>query len=408
MKNLLIRLLFVTIGFVNLSNGQTITIGSQVWMTKNLDVSTFRNGDSIREAKTNEEWWSATLSKSPAWCYYNNDPKNGENYGKLYNWYAVNDPRGLAPQGWHIPSDSEWDTLFNFLGGKSDAGRKLKTTCGWEKYGIGTNESGFSALPGGCRSSQGNFYQKGFSGDWWSSKGETYEAFYFSIGYVNAPRQGKFNEGFGLSIRCISDLGRPNYAANPISAQELLLNQNSNPEKQSVVIGSQEWMIKNLDVSTFANGDPIMEVKTRKKWIKAEKKRKPAWCYYNYDPDNGEKYGKLYNWYAINDPRGLNPDGWHIPNDSEWDTLFNFLGGGDIAGKKMKSKYDWIDPTSCFNGTGTDSSGFNGLPSGGCDFSGSFHFIGEHGYWWSSTEYNEESVWVRRLNCFEELENRNY
>ncbi len=178
MKNLLIRFLFVTIGFVNLSNGQTITIGSQVWMTKNLDVSTFRNGDSIPEVKTDEEWKKAGENKQPAWCYYNNDPNNGEKYGKLYNWHAVNDPRGLAPEGWHIPSVTEWDSIINLLGGEEIAGGKMKSKEGWSNNYNGTDESGFGGLPGGCRLIEGDFVEvKGFTnlngsdeaGWWWSS-----------------------------------------------------------------------------------------------------------------------------------------------------------------------------------------------------------------------------------------------
>lgn len=92
---------------------QTVTIGNQVWMTKNLNVDKFRNGDPIPEAKTDEEWIKAGENKQPAWCYYENDPANGEKYGKVFNWYAVNDPRGLAPEGWHDPTEEELQDLFN-------------------------------------------------------------------------------------------------------------------------------------------------------------------------------------------------------------------------------------------------------------------------------------------------------
>jgi uncharacterized protein (TIGR02145 family) len=110
MKNglfLLIPLLF----FKYSIQAQVVTIENQHWMTKNLNVSTFRNGDPIREARTNREWEQAIAKKEPAWCYYENNPKNGSKYGKIYNWYAVSDPRGLAPYGWHIPSFMEWNSL---------------------------------------------------------------------------------------------------------------------------------------------------------------------------------------------------------------------------------------------------------------------------------------------------------
>lgn len=85
---------------------KTVTIGNQVWMAENLNVDKFRNGDLILQAKTEEEWKKAGENKHPAWCYFDNDTANDAKYGKLYNWYAVNDPRGLAPAGWHIPTDA--------------------------------------------------------------------------------------------------------------------------------------------------------------------------------------------------------------------------------------------------------------------------------------------------------------
>jgi hypothetical protein len=108
---------------------QTVTIGTQVWMTKNLDVSTFRNGEIIPEAKTPEEWEAAKENKQAAWCYYDNNPANGTKYGKLYNWYAVNDPRGLAPEGWHVPTDQEWNVLEESIDPELNsplAGSKMK------------------------------------------------------------------------------------------------------------------------------------------------------------------------------------------------------------------------------------------------------------------------------------------
>src|ERR1043165_1390179 len=97
--------------YANKPLAQSVQIGTQTWSTKNLDVSKFRNGDAITEAKTAAEWMAAAEQRKPAWCYYNNDASNGKKYGKLYNWFAVSDPRGLAPDGWHVPSDAEWITL---------------------------------------------------------------------------------------------------------------------------------------------------------------------------------------------------------------------------------------------------------------------------------------------------------
>jgi len=127
--------------------------------------------------------------------------------------------------------------------------------------------------------------------------------------------------------------------------------------------------------------------------LKAGENKQPAWCYYENDPANGAKYGRLYNWYAVKDPRGLAPRGWHIPSDDEWTVLTDYLGGEDVAGTKMKSKSGWLD-----NGNGTNESGFSGLPGGGRDGSGTFGDFGGFGYWWSSTESSTSNAWIRFLN----------
>jgi len=189
------------------SIAQTVTIGTQVWMYKNLDVSTFRNGDPIPQAKTDEEWEKAGVNKQPAWCYYNNDPANGAKYGKLYNWYAVSDSRGLAPVGYHIPFDAEWTLLTDYLGGEENAGAKMKSKQGWAKDGNGTNSSGFSGLPGGYRGTNGTFITIGKNGYWWSSS-EYYTSFawYRNLYYYNGNvDRGSYNKEDGFSVRCLRD-----------------------------------------------------------------------------------------------------------------------------------------------------------------------------------------------------------
>ncbi len=184
---------------------KSVKIGTQTWMTENLNVSTFRNGDPIPQAKSNEEWEQAGENKQPAWCYYENDPKNGNKYGKLYNWYAVNDPRGLAPAGWHIPTDAEWTTLENQLG--NDVEKKIKSTSGWEGNGNGTNSSGFSGLPGGTRYSDGTFNYIGRYGCWWSSSEYvSLVAWDRTLYYISGSvyRYGSSKER-GLSVRCLRD-----------------------------------------------------------------------------------------------------------------------------------------------------------------------------------------------------------
>lgn len=198
----LIFILLFSFSFTSIT--QTLTIGTQVWMTKNLDVSTFRNGDPIPQAKTTEEWFKAGGNEKPAWCYYDNDPANGAKYGKLYNWYAVNDPRGLAPKGFHIPSDAEWTILTNYLGGNGVAATKMKSASGWSGNGNATNSSSFSGLPGGNRDISGTFKFIGGNGCWWSSTEVTANALsrYLGYGNGNVARNSR-NKRYGFSVRCL-------------------------------------------------------------------------------------------------------------------------------------------------------------------------------------------------------------
>jgi uncharacterized protein (TIGR02145 family) len=169
---------------------------------------------------------------------------------------------------------------------------------------------------------------------------------------------------------------------------------------KSVKIGNQIWMVNNLNVSRFRNGEIIPQVKSAEEWAKADKNKQPAWCYYNNNPDLGERFGKIYNGHAVKDARGLAPKGWHIPNKSEWSRLIDFLYGESIAGKKMKSTSDyWLD-----NGKGSNSSGFTAQPGGMRGSSNpnyDFIFMGYEVAWWSSSgEYfdGHENLIIYRIN----------
>jgi uncharacterized protein (TIGR02145 family) len=180
---------------------------NQMWTSKNLDISTYRNGDSIRHASTPEEWRDAANKQEGAWCYFNNDPKKGELYGKLYNWYAVNDSRGLAPAGYHIPSDAEWSALTEYLGGAEIAGFKMKSTSGWSNGGNGDNSSGFNALPGGYRSGNGYFYNITENGYFWSSSELSADLAWYRNLALNNMKVDRYyiNKNAGFSVRCLRD-----------------------------------------------------------------------------------------------------------------------------------------------------------------------------------------------------------
>jgi uncharacterized protein (TIGR02145 family) len=232
-------------------NAQNVTIGKQVWMSKNLNVDKFRNGDPIPEAKTKEEWLKAGENKQPAWCYYENNPANGTKYGKLYNWYAVNDIRGLAPIGYHTPSNGDWDTLETYLSSQTketwkDPGKRMKSTSGWAFYddqikcsncqnwnaeyrkktachvckdtrstgtkkvsGNGTNSSGFSGFPGGCRKDD-SFDNMSYYGYWWSSSeydlvsANARSLYYYKV-FGDKIDKNEHYKYMGLSVRCIKD-----------------------------------------------------------------------------------------------------------------------------------------------------------------------------------------------------------
>jgi uncharacterized protein (TIGR02145 family) len=183
---------------------KTINIGKQEWMTKNLNVDHYRNGDSIPEIRDFTVWDTLTTG---AWCYYFNDPEKYESFGKLYNWYAVNDPRGLALEGWHIPSIAEWIKLTEDLNGEETAGGKLKDTTLWKNPNEGANnESGFSAIPGGVRYFEG-FHLLGEIGCFWSSLEFNRERplfRYLGYGYSNFCRSIA-DKKCGMSVRCIKD-----------------------------------------------------------------------------------------------------------------------------------------------------------------------------------------------------------
>lgn len=243
---------------------EEIRIGNQLWSLENLDVSHFQNGDAILEARTAEEWNDAWAQGKPAWCYYQNDPDYGARFlkpqeestptGKLYNWFAVNDTRGLAPVGWHVPSQKEWDTLTVYLGGMPGADAKIMVTIGGnstssspqaqqrqpagrarvsrrsasqtsassqtsESAHGGTNSSGFTALPGGSRGSHGEFTGYGAFGYWWSSTEfsqwplqHTYAAWYRHLTFFESLKTDfdfltspTMPAGNGLSVRVVKN-----------------------------------------------------------------------------------------------------------------------------------------------------------------------------------------------------------
>ncbi len=184
----------------------TVKIGTQFWMKQNLKTTRYRNGDAIPKVTDPAAWAALTTG---AYCYYNNDSATyAAVYGKLYNWYAVNDARGLAPAGWHVPIDAEWTILSTGLGGDVVAGGAMKETGSthWTSPNSGaTNTSGFTGLPGGFRSNGGTFFGVGSDGYWWSStEFSATDAWYRLLNYVGGSiSRFNFNKPDGFSVRCL-------------------------------------------------------------------------------------------------------------------------------------------------------------------------------------------------------------
>jgi uncharacterized protein (TIGR02145 family) len=193
----------------------SVKIGKQTWSAKNLDVTTFRNGDAIGEVKTAAEWKAAGKAGKPAYCSLNFNAANDANYGKLYNWFAVTDPRGLAPKGWHIPSGDEWVFLEFAVSkdGENVGAKMLKSHTGWKNNykgssGNGEGELGFLAPAGGHQGEDGSFYEEGQSVYWWSTsfqQSDSERIVNFGILNSHDIQTGFFPKESGNYVRCVKD-----------------------------------------------------------------------------------------------------------------------------------------------------------------------------------------------------------
>ncbi|MCK4448089.1 MAG: fibrobacter succinogenes major paralogous domain-containing protein, partial [Candidatus Marinimicrobia bacterium] len=382
-------------------------------MAENLKVTHYRNGDPIPNVTDNTDWSNLTTG---AYCNYDNNGSNVTTYGRLYNWHAVSDARQIAPAGWHVPSDEEWQTLVDYLGGSGVAGGKMKETgtTHWNSPNTGaTNESGFSALPGGYRYLDGGYYDMGYYAYFWSStEGSSGSAWSRHL-YYDHSEVGRYFEGkrLGFSVRCVmgenlvpdtpndpspsdaetdqdinlslswtcsdpdgdpltydiyfgtsSDpsLVNSNQSATSYDPGSLVFNtkyywkivakddhgretegpvwsfmtRQSSHETgtvtdidgntyQTVKIGDQWWMAENLKVTHYRNGDPIPNVTDNTDWSNLTT---GAYCNYDNNASYVTTYGRLYNWYTVNDSRYIAPSGWHVPTDEELKELEMYLG----------------------------------------------------------------------------------
>lgn len=184
-----------------------IPINNQFWDASNLDTELFRNGDPVPLITSHDEWELYGKNALPASCWYRNDPALGARFGKLYNWFAVTDPRGLAPDGFRISTSSDWHELIIGQGGFHLAGLRLKSDRDWNFQGGGNNSSGFSAIPGGGRGALGSFLDLGDYANWWQADpGDSGTAGFVFMSFINCQVTVR-TDGFrasGLSVRCLA------------------------------------------------------------------------------------------------------------------------------------------------------------------------------------------------------------
>lgn len=223
----------------------TVTIGIQVWLKENLKVTHYRNGDSIPNITVDTQWLNL---KSGAYCNLENNPKMGDEYGKLYNNYAVIDIRNICPDEWHVPSFDEWRTLWNKLGTNPGGKLKEKGTKHWSSPNEGaTDEYGFTALPGRRKCSDGSGWgYEGIDGNWWSStEAVINQAFYYWISYCYGNLMySSTGKKYGLSVRCLRDTPAQINEINDQGGIKIY----PNPATNKIYVNSTEKQDKKMQV----------------------------------------------------------------------------------------------------------------------------------------------------------------
>ena len=484
----------------------TVQVGDQCWFSENLRSVQYANGEVIPSGLGGAAWSTTSVGATaiygeggePCTSYAPNGDACDETwslqaYGRLYNWHAASDPRGVCPTGWKTPDDNDWNVLVGGLEGQTVAAAALKSTSGWAAGVNGNNATGFSALPGGYLNDSKHSDLAGNYGYWWSTSASGGTASFRYMSNSDSQVLGSSsNLRNGFAVRCVATQsiaaasGCTNAAAcnfNPAAffddgsciyvdalgvcgggcaadadndgicddvdacvgtldalgvcngTCEADDNGNGICDDQeeagcdpcgaftcgdefvfdghtysTVQIGNQCWFSENLHSSHYANGDAIASSLDAAAWSTTSA---GACAVYgegmedcsSQSPDGDacdenwslERYGRLYNWHAVNDGRGLCPTGWMVPSDGEWSELIEGQGGAGIGGLHLKATSGWRD-----GGNGTNTSGFEGLP-GGFRHEGAAGFLaaGSTVFWWSSTSGSDDGASMNYIDYYD-------
>ena len=395
--------------------------------------------------------WSAAMDSAGI---ISDNTANGCGYGEICNLDNVK-VRGVCPEGWHLPDSTEWNTLFTTVGGQATAGTMLKSTEGWYSKGNGSDAYSFSALPAGNRDVDGGYNLVGGNALFWSSTEGNSSLAYFMILYYCDDDAGLFNinKGNGFSVRCLKDYesgsekkssnGKSSSSDEKNSSSSSVASSNSSSSSEvptvSVASPCKTETEDNCEYGTLTDdrdGQTYKTVKIGEQWWMAENLNyaytdvpfkyrsytsdSTSWCYDN-DAANCAKYGRLYTWAAAMDSvgtwstngmgcgyymvcsptnpvRGICPEGWHLPDITEWNALFNAVGGRATAGIMLKSTEGWnYSGYYVTSGNGSDSYFFSALPAGYRNYDGDFDDEGDDANFWSSTEYGSYDAYVMSL-----------
>ena len=371
---------------------KTVKIGKQVWMAENLNFKI-----------------------DSSYCY-NDSSEYCKKYGRLYSWAAA---KRACPEGWHLPTIDEFETLFAAVGGQSTAGKKLKSASGWKKDGNGTDDYSFTALPAGGRSTNESFYGGDGAAYFWSSTeyGKN-RSYYIFLNYQDdEANEVDYYRDDGMSVRCVKGKSAASSSSssakssssysdgwswdvpkearlNPKIKYDSMVDPRDKKVYKVVKIEvpdsnySQVWMAENLNYADSVKTPSLL---------------KRNWCY-DDKVENCVIAGRLYTWAAAIDSvalyddgngvdcgygktctlpakvQGVCPDGWHLPTKTEWTTLFTEVGEGSAVNKILKSTSGWNN-----NGNGTDAYGFSALPTGHRSNDGYFCDAGYLAYFWSAS-----------------------